>query len=778
MTGRYETITGRSWRNTMRKVFFVTAVILAYQVVMLFYGRAWLGDLVPTDDFGGGVAVVGEIKAIAASGTLSNWSHVRFSGSPNTILWSFGDWFAYLPFAYVLSPVMAVKVGSLVYLGLAGSAMFALAFYFTNRRLLSFWAGLATMVSPIYLFNAIQTGHTNFPPFYAIQPLAFLALWRLCERWDRRRLLWGALTVVFMVWIDTERAFTALPVMICVVLLGSYWYRPTGSAEQFAQWFGRRAAYLAGAAAVAVLLGAWFMVPLLCESQHAALFSEAVLTESRATFGLNNPLYLLDRNGWLVGKLAAYLPNRDCFDASNYYLGISTLAVALVVLLARRPNDPRIRLARGALVGCTGLIWAASGMTSMFANLTSQMGSLYGHLNYAQEHPYLLPLVGMTGIVVAASIAWLRRRLRCPPISLLRLAVVMGLLLLVIYTPIFRLLAKVPLYAHMRNAGYFVSALPPLLLVLAGTLTLDYFLRGRSQRVYICVLTLVVALTLLDYGVYRKGFDRQIPPAVVSEFQAASEAMRTSSLPGRYLSRESYNPLADMHTVFAQRDTAWYWLNWSCPKPTHHAFMELIYPKLHKPDTINEALALAGLFDVRFVTYDLTQGPLPPATDFLAPLFTGRYYAVFENRSCRDYVQLYPLDEGKRLPGDLTALVDLQPTQEGLSGWQQVGPDHLVIDIDAAEPGLLVVSQSCYPGWQAYLDRQPVELRSVGGILPALAVPAGVHQVVLKYIRPWYFHASALLSLLSLSVCIYWVFIKAAGRQNRAVGPTRKSVLP
>ena len=58
---------------------------------------------------------------------------------------------------------MAAKVGALCYLGLAGTAMYRLAREFTNKRLLAFWAGLAYMISPIFLFNAVHTGHTNFP---------------------------------------------------------------------------------------------------------------------------------------------------------------------------------------------------------------------------------------------------------------------------------------------------------------------------------------------------------------------------------------------------------------------------------------------------------------------------------------------------------------------------------------------------------------------------------------------------------------------------------------
>lgn len=737
-----------------KKTLHILGILVLYEVIIFFYGRVWLGDLLPPGDFAGGVTVVAELKDLLSQGSFGNWSMLRFGGCPNTLLWSFLDWWAYVPFALWFSPVMAVKVAALFYFGLAGAAMFALAWHFTRKSLLSFWAGLAYMLSPIFMFSVARAGHTNFPPFYAAQPLVFWTLWRLVSQPQKSRLALAALAVMLAVWIDTERAFTALPVMFILTAIMALYQSPVISTGGVLRYLGRQTAWLSGAAALAFLLGAFFLLPAMIESRHIALFGEKVLQDSRAIFGLNNPLYLLDRNGWLVGKLAGYLPGRDCYDAGNYYLGLSTMLIAAAVCLTRRAGDHRVHFAKVALVGSICLIWIASGASSIYANLSSQMIKLYQHLEYGREHPYLLPSVALIIIGVIVFFGWLRIKRGCSQISPLRIALISGLALTVLYVPVFPLLAHLPMYAHMRNPGFFMSVLPPLLLVLVGLWMLHYFTDKWPVRRYTSLILAVIMLTIIDYYPYRAYFHRQVPLKLVADFQAASSAMKQSPMAGSYLSRESYRPLADMHTVYADRDTAWYWLNWSCPKATHRLFMGQIYRQLHHPDTIEHALALAGLFNVRFATYDLTEGPLPPETPSLRALFSGDHYAVFENLLCRDYAQLYLLDANNPLPITLSDLLARSPSAAKMSLTESATDDQIIVNVDADRPGLLLLSQSSYPGWSVKIDGRPAKLRTFEGVLPAVMIEPGSHHVTFSYRRPWYFYGAALISLITAALTI------------------------
>jgi hypothetical protein len=65
---------------------------------------------------------------------------------------------------------------------------------------------------------------------------------------------------------------------------------------------------------------------------------------------------------------------------------------------------------------------------------------------------------------------------------------------------------------------------------------------------------------------------------------------------------------------------------------------------------------------------------------------------------------------------------------------------------DTPRPQLLVVTTTNYPGWQAFVDGQPAELVRVNGSFMGLAVPAGAHDVYLRY------HPTALIALTWLSV--------------------------
>jgi uncharacterized membrane protein YfhO len=72
-------------------------------------------------------------------------------------------------------------------------------------------------------------------------------------------------------------------------------------------------------------------------------------------------------------------------------------------------------------------------------------------------------------------------------------------------------------------------------------------------------------------------------------------------------------------------------------------------------------------------------------------------------------------------------------------------------DVDAAEPSLVVLSQTFYHLWHAEVDGQPVPLLRANVAFQALQVPAGKHHVKLIY-RDRDFAIGAVISLLSILV--------------------------
>ena len=76
-------------------------------------------------------------------------------------------------------------------------------------------------------------------------------------------------------------------------------------------------------------------------------------------------------------------------------------------------------------------------------------------------------------------------------------------------------------------------------------------------------------------------------------------------------------------------------------------------------------------------------------------------------------------------------------------------PGLLVVDADTSAEGLLVLSNIYYPGWRAKLDGAPVEIQRVNGIFQGVFLPAGRHQVDLRF-EPASFQWGAWISLAGL----------------------------
>lgn len=73
-----------------------------------------------------------------------------------------------------------------------------------------------------------------------------------------------------------------------------------------------------------------------------------------------------------------------------------------------------------------------------------------------------------------------------------------------------------------------------------------------------------------------------------------------------------------------------------------------------------------------------------------------------------------------------------QPLPDEAVQWQ---PNR--ITVQANGPGLLVLSEVAYPGWQVSVDGQPAEMRTLAGVLRAVLLPAGAHEAVFTY-HPWH----------------------------------------
>jgi uncharacterized membrane protein YfhO len=76
-------------------------------------------------------------------------------------------------------------------------------------------------------------------------------------------------------------------------------------------------------------------------------------------------------------------------------------------------------------------------------------------------------------------------------------------------------------------------------------------------------------------------------------------------------------------------------------------------------------------------------------------------------------------------------------------------PNEIMIETSSSSPGYVVLANTWYPGWSAWIDSQPRTIWRANYLFQAVEVPAGDHQLVLMY-RPGIFITGCAISFLML----------------------------
>jgi len=76
-------------------------------------------------------------------------------------------------------------------------------------------------------------------------------------------------------------------------------------------------------------------------------------------------------------------------------------------------------------------------------------------------------------------------------------------------------------------------------------------------------------------------------------------------------------------------------------------------------------------------------------------------------------------------------------------------PDRLAIRAEMACDGMVVLSDTFFPGWRARVDHRPAEIHEVNGAMRGVAVPRGTHTITMRY-RPVSVYLGAGMTLLGI----------------------------
>jgi uncharacterized membrane protein YfhO len=79
--------------------------------------------------------------------------------------------------------------------------------------------------------------------------------------------------------------------------------------------------------------------------------------------------------------------------------------------------------------------------------------------------------------------------------------------------------------------------------------------------------------------------------------------------------------------------------------------------------------------------------------------------------------------------------------------------------VQAAEPTLVVLAQSYYHAWQAFVDGRRAPLLHANYAFQAVPVPAGSHSVEWVY-QDWAFRIGGVVSAVALLLCARWALAR------------------
>jgi len=95
-----------------------------------------------------------------------------------------------------------------------------------------------------------------------------------------------------------------------------------------------------------------------------------------------------------------------------------------------------------------------------------------------------------------------------------------------------------------------------------------------------------------------------------------------------------------------------------------------------------------------------------------------------------------PLASALLEPGAAIPPLAPAPGGEPWPAWSVREPDRLVLDVQVAADGLLVLSEIWHPYWTATVDGRPADVLQVDVALRGVPVPAGTRRVELRFRDP------------------------------------------
>ena len=306
---------------------------------------------------------------------------------------------------------------------------------------------------------------------------------------------------------------------------------------------------------------------------------------------------------------------------------------------------------------------------------------------------------------------------------------------------------------EMRQAVFTADSWRSFYIILAGTGVLLAFIYGKLKKEY--AIGIIVALCLVDLWTVNKRYlnDEMFVPK--SEREAPQQKTQTDELILRDQNLD-YRVLNLASNTFNENETSYYHKSVG----GYHAaklrrYQEMIEAYINpEMQALFKGVSEAGgdmtqlngdsicpvlnMLNTRYFILPLQGGQTVPIQN---PYAYGNAWFVdklnYVNNANEEIAAVGKLDLRHQAVADAKfkeqlgeAAVQDTASVVAITSYE---PNRLTYDVNSGKGGVLVFSEIYYPGWEAKVDGQPVELGRVDYILRALNVQPGKHQVELSF---------------------------------------------
>jgi hypothetical protein len=673
-------------------------------------------------------------------GEIPLWSHLSYCGVPFLAQWNTQVLYP-LNLFYVLLPLSwSLAVFCLLHLYLAGLGMFLLARRWTGGAVPAAVAGVAFAFSGLMINCLMWPG--TIPGMAWMPWLVWLAerAWREGGRWTVAAALVGALQML---------SGAAEPVMLTWVLLGTLWL-----AEYAANKTLREKLFLRGGTLVLLVaaLSAAQLLPfldLLNHSQRQVVF-DAALWPMPPTGWANFLMPLFGTQRSLDGVFMQ--PNQQW--TYSYYVG--GLTAVLAAWAAWRVRERRVWLLAGLTLLC--LVLALGDATPLYRWCRVHVvfvKLMRFPVKFVILPVFALPLLAAFALAQKGDFA--RRKKEWTAIGF---AVVTTMMVLVWFT----IKQARPDNDWMRIIEN-TAARGLLFTAILGLWFCAETISAAPRRNLLQLL--ILALMWVDVAdhapqpqtvhpaIYKPGWPRVPPAPGAGEGRAMVSHEAVLKFAQQFSPKTGLDYLGRRQALFS-----------NCNLLDDVAKVDGFFPL---------QLRIGREIQLLFYNSDAPNPPPAPLLDFLGasqitapgdlyawtyrtnclPLVTGGQKPIFTT----DTNIVHAIASGNFNP---RAEVYISPEQTIAPAVDNGAPvevsdiyftaQRVTARVDAAAAGWVVIAQTYYNPWHAYVDGQPVHLWRANYAFQAVEVPAGAHGLALVY-EDRRFFGGTIISLAALLVC-------------------------